>query len=496
MTQTIQLSKSQYLKGLQCPLSLWLAFYRRDIEPEQDPAREARLKEGREIGEWAKKLFPGGAEVKAAFFDPATGAAETRQLADAGKTIIFEATAIHPGDKSHARADILQKVAGTDSWDIIEVKGTTGVEDYHIDDVAFQYRVFMAAGYNIRGCFLMHINNQYVRQGDISPSALFLREDVTQTVLNNLEHTEQTVAQLLKLSPAHESKIEISKARCTKPFECAYTRHCWRDVPKHSIFDVLRGQKANDMVSQLGSYEIKSLPATAIPSGAKKADVLSHISNKVHVDKKNLEKFLQRIRYPLYYLDYETVRYGVPLFDDSRPYQQIPFQFSLHIEEEPGAELKHHSFLHQKRSDPRPAFIEALINLCGDHGTVVVYNQTFEETVNKQLADYQPMNGDEILAINSRMIDLYDPFQKRWLYHPQQHGSASIKSVLPAFTDLSYETMDISNGDDASQQYLQFIKNGLNTEAADLLWQNLGEYCKLDTFAMKVLLDIVAKHVA
>ncbi len=480
------------MRGKQCPLSLWYFKHRKDIPADIDPAREALFQAGREIGEWAKKRFPCGVEVHSAYSDPAAGAAETEVFIRDGQQVIFEATAIHPGDDSYARADILRKAG--DAWEIIEVKGSTDVEDYQLDDISFQYRVFNAAGYAIRRCFIMYINNQYVRNGEVDPDALFSLQDVTDAVLHLQPEIDGVTRRLLSLSPTLEPRVRIGR-HCGKPFKCDYVQHCWKSVPEYSIFDVLTGKKAEEMVESLGSYEVKSLPAKAVPSGLKKADVWSYINGEIYIEPDNLRGFLSEIEYPVYYLDYETVRSAVPLFDGSRPFQQIPFQFSLHIEEAPGAQLKHHPFLHKERSDPRTAFVESLISTCGNDGTVIVYNQPFEEGVNNHLAAHFPHYAADLLAINARMVDLYLPFRKRWLYHPQQQGSASIKKVLPAFTNLSYIGMNISDGDDASQKYYRFIKEGASDTAAETLWQDLDEYCGLDTYAMQVLLQAIREKI-
>lgn len=490
--KSLSISKSQFMRGKQCPLSLWYFKNRKDIPADVDPAREALFQAGREIGEWAKKRFTGDVEVHSAYSDPAAGTAETEAFVQGGQKIIFEATAIHPVDGSYARADIFRKVG--DVWEIIEVKGSTDIEDYQLDDISFQYRVFSAAGYVVRRCFIMHINNRYIRNGEIDPEALFSLQDVTDKVLHRQPEIDGVARSLISMSPASEPKIKIG-TRCGKPFKCDYVQHCWRAVPEYSIFDVLTGKKAEEMVESLGSYEVKSLPANAVPSGAKKADVWSYLNDDVYVEPDNLRGFLSNIEYPVHYLDYETIRSAVPLFDGSRPFQQIPFQFSLHIEDAPGAQLRHRPFLHKARSDPRAEFVERLIGVCGQAGTIIVYNQTFEEGVNKHLADHFPHHASALLAINARMIDLCSPFKKRWLYHPKQQSSASIKKVLPAFTDLSYEDMNISNGDAASQLYLGFIKDGLSADAAESLWRDLEAYCELDTYAMQVLLQTVRTKV-
>jgi len=491
MTRQIRLSKSQYVKGAQCALNLWYYRNRKDLAAPVDTSQQAAFDGGNEIGEWAKQYFPGGVEVKAEYFDVAGGIEATNAFIKSGHEVIFEATATHPGDGSYSRIDILQKTLGAEGWDLIEVKGSTSVKDYHLDDMAFQYRVFTGAGYKINHCFMMLIDNQYVRQGEIDPRRLFRLEDITRVVLGKQADVERKAAEISGvLDTSDEPQIKIG-AQCFKPFECGYVHHCWRNVPDYSIYNVYDAKKAEEIVENLGSYEVSSLPAEILPGGVKSRDVSSYISGNVYVEAENIRQFLASLKYPLYYLDYETIGPAIPLFDGTKPFQTIPFQFSLHVQDDADAELRHFEFLHKEQTDPRPALIEALIRSCGNTGSIVTYNQAFEQGVNEALMRNYPEFADDIAAINARMVDLLVPFRKRWLYHPDQHGSASIKKVLPAFTDLSYDGMGIGNGQDASMQYAMFVQGALSPEDQALLWQNLTAYCGLDTLAMKMLVDVL-----
>ena len=490
MTQPVQISKSQYVKGNQCPKALWFSLNRKDLTPPVDTAKQAIFDAGNEVGEWAKKYFPSGVEVTTPYYKAREGADATAAFVTAGHEAIFEATAIHP-DGTYSRIDILRKVPGTDTWDMIEVKGSTSVKDYHLDDMSFQYRVFTGAGYKINQCFMMLIDNTYVRKGDVEPKKLFKLTDITALVWAKQPEVEATAPELIKVSDSKdEPEVKIG-ARCFKPFECDYIHHCWAGVPDYSIYNVFDNKKADGVAESIGSYEVKSLPAEMIPTGRKGKDVNSHLSGEVYIEPDNIRRFLEGLQYPLYYLDYETIASAIPIFDGTRPFQTIPFQFSLHIEEAPGAELQHHEFLHKEQTDPRIAFIKALISLCGSSGSIITYNQPFEEGVNKGLMESFPVYAAGLAAINARMADLLLPFKNRWLYHPDQHSSASIKKVLPAFTDLSYDGMAIGNGQDASQQYLDFMQGKLTPGEAEKLWQGLIAYCGLDTFAMKALLDVL-----
>lgn len=492
----MSLSKSQYVKGCQCPKALWFSQNRIDLKPPVDTAQQAIFDAGNEVGDWAKKYFPGGVEVTAPFYDAAAGAAATKSLIAAGHTAIFEATAIHAQDGTHARIDILCKVPGTDTWDMIEVKGSTSVKEYHHEDMSFQYRVFTGAGLQINRCFMMLINNEYVRHGDVDVQQLFKLEDITFLVQEKQPEVDSVIPALdTTLASKEEPQAKIG-SRCFKPFDCDYIPHCWNGVPDYSIYNVISGKKADEVVESLGSYEVKSLPAHLMPKGSKGKDVQSYISGQVECNPEEIRKFLAALQYPLYYLDYETIASAIPIFEGTRPFQTIPFQFSLHIEETPGAELKHHEFLHKERSDPRPAFIEALIHFCGNAGSVIVYNMPFEKGVNEVLILDYPQHAVALTAINTRMVDLLVPFKNRWLYHPNQHSSASIKKVLPAFVpELSYDKLSINNGQDASQKYLEFIQGKVTSEKTQKLWDGLNEYCGLDTYAMKSLVDVLRQWI-
>jgi hypothetical protein len=485
------LSKSQYVKGAQCSLSLWYSRNRKDLTPPVDASQQAMFDAGNEIGNWAKKCFPNGVEVMAVHYAVTDGIQMTKDFIESRQNVIFEATAINPTDGTYSRIDILRRVEGTDTWDMIEVKGSTSVKDYHLEDMAFQYRVFTGAGYNINQCLMMVIDNQYVRDGDINPNKLFRLEDITRVVQGKQAEVERTLSGLSTVMQSSEEPIVKIGARCFRPFECGYMPHCWKAVPDYSIYNVYTKEKAEEIVENLGSYGVESLPPELRPTGIKGLDVQSYIDGEVYVEPENIRRFLNGLQYPLYYLDYETIGSAIPPFDGARPFQAVPFQFSLHVQDTPDAELKHFDFLHREQSDPRPAFIEALISLCGNAGSVVTYNQAFEEGVNKGLMVAFPDYKDQIQAINVRMVDLLVPFKKRWLYHPNQHGSASIKKVLPAFTKETYDGMGISNGLDASSQYANFMQNGLPDADSETLFKNLTEYCCLDTYAMKVLVDVL-----
>jgi len=485
------ISKTQYLKGLQCPKALWYYNNRKDLAPEIDAAKQALFDTGNTIGELAQHYFDNGITVTNEYWDIKGAILATKKYLDEGYEVIYEATAMHPGHGGYSRIDILRKIPDTNEWDLIEVKSSTSVKDYHIDDLSFQYHVFHHAGYKIRHCFLMHINNEYIRQGDLDPKVLLTSENITDEVLAKQDNLETLATQLVEIRNQEKEPDVAIGARCTKPFECDYKSHCWQHVPEYSIYNIFSAKKADQIYKTTGSFNISDVPDNLYPNGLKRIDLECYLNDVENFERDHIVSFLNELEYPLYYLDYETLFPAIPLFDGTRPYQQIPFQYSLHVQNEAGAETSHYEFLHKEISDPRYSFTESLISSCGNSGSVIVYNKGFEAGRNNELAEIYPEYASQLIAINERMVDLMLPFQNRYLYHPNQKGKYSIKNVLPTFTSLDYDGMEITDGGDASLQYFDFMNMKLMEQDNETLWDALYRYCKLDTFAMVELIAVL-----
>ena len=483
------LSKSRYLKGQQCELALWYALHPKSLKAAFDMSRQQSIALGHELGELAKQSFPGGVEVVEKYWNIHGAVQKTQEFIAAGQTVIFEATAINQATNTNARIDVLKKVPGSDEWDMIEVKGSAGVKDYHLEDMAFQYHVFTGAGYKIRNCQIMIVDTSYVRAAKLDIKKLFKLEDITQTVKNMLGKIPAKTAELHDvMGAADEPKVDIG-AQCNKPFSCEYKDHCWKDVPLYSVFNVLAKEKAAEVAKQVGGYEITRIPLNQIPRGGKTIEVECHKTGKPYVDQAKIRGFLNQLVWPVRYLDFECVsNMAVPPFKNLRPYQQIPFQFSVDVQDNENAGPVHREFLHKRRTDPRKAFVKKLIKLCGDKGSIVVYSKDYESKRNEELAQCFPEYKDQLLAINARMVDLLVPFRSRWLYHPAQNGSASLKAVVPAWTKLSYQDMQIAGGMQATEAYAEFIKRPKTPAERQKLWNDLLAYCGMDTHVMVELI--------
>ncbi len=487
-----RISKSQYLKGLQCPKALWLYRHRPDLAPEIPDSKQQIFDQGNEVGILAQQYFTGGIEIAEQFFEIDKAIASTELHVQKGSGTIYEATACSP-DGAYSRIDILRKVSGLDQWDLIEVKQSTGVKDYHLDDMALQRYAFEKAGYYIRNSYLMHINGSYVRFGPLNLQELFAMEDCTMLISDKISDIPARIDTLLKIiSSDNEPSIEIG-AHCQTPFECEYCHYCWHHIPDYSVYNIFRGTKLEQLLDQ-GITEISEIPEDFDFTPRQAIDINAYKNQEIRVDKNAIREFLSSLVYPLFYLDYETIFPPVPLFDNTSPYQQIPFQFSLHIQETPGGEARHIEFLHTESSDPRPHFVQKLTASLTGNGSVVVYNKTFEARINNELGYAFPQYADALKNINERMVDLLVPFRSRNLYHPSMQGSASLKSVLPAFVpELNYDDLEISDGTMASIMYMQCLKNAVPEEQKSRIYKNLRDYCRLDTLAEIKLVDVLKR---
>lgn len=491
MKKISRISKSQYIKGMQCQKALWFYRNRPELMPEISENQQALFNAGYEVGELAQKCFNNGIEIIEEYYKISEAIKSTEKAISDGYETIYEATACSD-DGAFSKIDILNKVCGTDSWDLIEVKMSTSVKDYHINDMALQRYAFTGAGYKIRKSILMHINNQYVRYGGLDVNMLFQLEDRTEAVTKRMEDVKDNVIRFINMINSDKEPVMEPGDHCYFPFECDYTYHCMSHIPDYSVYNIFRrGIRLNALIDK-GILEINDIPDNFNSTDRQYIDIDSFKNNRIYKNKDGIAAFLNAIEYPLYFLDYETINPAVPLFDNSRPYQQIPFQYSLHVQQEKNGKTEHIEFLHTGKEDPRPTFIKSLIANCGDKGSVIVYNKAFEQRINNELAIAFQEYETALENISDRMVDLLVPFRSRLIYHPEMKSSASLKSVLPAFVkDISYDDLEIADGGTASQLFLSCVKDAVSEDEKKKIYKNLREYCSQDTLAEVRLLEVL-----
>uniref|UniRef100_UPI003217689E DUF2779 domain-containing protein n=1 Tax=uncultured Draconibacterium sp. TaxID=1573823 RepID=UPI003217689E len=490
-TKTHTLSKSAFIRGLQCHKSLYLKKHHPELEDKVSESQQAIFDKGTNVGVLAQQLFPGGVDL-GEFIPSDFGRvlSETSKLIGEGQTVIYEA-----GFKSNyliCFIDILVKRDG--KWYAYEVKGSTSVSDVYLWDTAFQYHVITSTGIELEDISVIHLNNLYVRRGELNVNELFTTVSVLKDIIPLQSHVKSNVNQIQKiLNSGSIPNIDIG-THCNDPYGCSFTGFCWKGIPDYSVFNIsrLKADKKFNLYNQ-GILEINDVPEEYPLSENQQLQVLSEKTGNSKIDKVQIRKFVEQFNYPLYFLDFETFQSPVPKFDESRPYQQITFQYSLHIADTLDGDLIHKGFLAETEGDPRIALIKRLIEDLEYTGDIVVFNKSFEITRLKEIARDFPEYKDKIELIIERVVDLMVPFSRKWYYTPDMKGSYSIKLVLPALVPgFGYENLNINKGDLASLAF-ERLYSETDESIISKTRQDLLEYCKLDSLAMVEILKVLQK---
>ena len=483
-----RLSKSTFIRGLQCEKSLYLYKHHYKLKDPTPSSLQAVFDQGTNIGLLAQELFPNGVDASPeSYFKMYESIGKTLDFINKGETIIYEAT--FQFNDVLAALDILVK--DDEGWKAYEVKSSTSLSETNVKDAAIQYYTIKNSGIDLKDISIVYINNQYTKDGELDIHQLFTIESVYDQVLDFLPRIPNEVRRLKNVIESPEvPQIDIGP-HCSDPYDCDFKGTCWKHIPDYSVFDIanLRSKKKFDLynkgvitLNQIDLGETSLNPSQVL-------QVQSEINGTSHIDIEEIKNFTDGLNYPLYYLDFETIGPAVPKYNGIRPYQQLVFQYSLHIQKTPSSELEHREYLADPLQDPRIGFIEQLIQDCGSKGDVLVYNIGFERGKLNDLIEVFPEYSYELRGIVNRLKDLMIPFKQKWYYTPEMRGSYSIKAVLPALVpELSYNDLDIKEGGAASNTFLSMV-NGTFEGDVEEIRNQLLEYCKLDTFAMYKILD-------
>jgi len=472
------LSKSKYISGLQCLKLLWVQINDPSRLPPTPPGTQNVFDQGHEVGFLAQKLFPGGILLQSEDFGK--NLKETKASLNLRKPI-FEAG--FSANRLYCRVDVLNPSA-KDAWDIVEVKSTNSVKEEQLEDVAFQRHTCRTAGLKINRCYVMHLNGDYVRHGEIDLDQLFVMEDVTDQLDAHAIGLEERIAGMLDaVSLPVCPEISIG-GHCTSPFGCPLKDECWAYLPEHNVFTMNRlGSKAEDLLAK-GILDIKDIPVDFPMNVKQQIQQQCVVCGKPHIKPSEIKGFLDTLEYPLHFMDFETFETAVPMFDNLSPHQPITFQFSVHIIESLESVPLHISYLGEGKGDPRPGFLSELKKAIGAKGSIVVYNQTFEKTRLKELASTFPEYEEWVEGMLERITDLLVPFRNFSYYHPAQKGSASLKKVMPAVTGVSYDDLEIGEGQMASLKYMEAEFGDIPEEDRQAIRTGLEVYCGQDTGGM------------
>jgi predicted RecB family nuclease len=484
------ITKSRYLAGMQCLKRLYLTAYSPELAEQRDESDQAIIDQGQEVGLLAREMFPGGVVVDARNREEAIRA--TRELtANPAVLAIFEGAFEHRD--VFVRVDILHR-RPDQRWRLIEVKSTTDAKDHHLDDVAIQHRVVTRSGVDLAASCLAHVNRDYVYQGGpIDVHRFFKIRNLTQQVEAVQPEVSIQLRSEFRILAMSEAPQIAAGRQCNDPFTCEFFDHCNSPLPDDHILRLPRIHAST--VAKLVALGVQSIHD--IPENYPLTERLRRACANVQMRKPwygpDLKDELGKLKYPLYFADFETINPAIPRFVGMRCYDQIPFQWSVHVQRQPGAAPEHFEYLAADRNDPRPAFISSLCDALGDRGSIVVYHQQFESQRLSDLASWLPESSGRIARIQRRLWDLL-PIVRDHVYHPAFAGSYSLKSVLPALVpEMTYEGMEVADGQIAGLAWESFI-NGNSSEAErQRTSKALLDYCSQDTLGMLMVLKVVSE---
>ncbi|MBI4178178.1 DUF2779 domain-containing protein [bacterium] len=469
------LTKSKYMNGRQCLKLLWYAANDTSVFPPLGASTRALFDQGNEINIHARQVFPGGILIpQNAGFSAALTA--TRKAVEK-RVPVFEASVSH--DQLFARVDVLRP--GETGWHLIEVKSSTQVKDEHLEEVAFQKLLCDRAGIPIEKCFVMHVDNTYVRRGGVEPSKLLALQEVTRPVGKLIGKVDGYIEEMRSRMQAPRAPDVPIGGHCNAPYACPLKSMCWAGMPEHHVFTLKIGGSLSEELFKAGILDIKDIPDGIELTPHQAIQVACRRSETPHVDPGSLKTFLDEWIDPLYLLDFETLSPAVPAYDLSSPYEQVPFQYSLKRVSRKRREDSSWEYLHEGCADPRPEVLRRLKREIGPEGTIIAYNSKFEIKVLRSAAVAYPEYGDWVESLVPRFSDLYQPFRNFHYYNPSQLGSASLKVVMPALTGKSYSSLEIGAGDLASREFCRITFGDADDTDCRKVRDALIRYCRQDT---------------
>jgi len=446
--------------------------------------------QGHLIGDLAHQLYPDGVNLHTE--NIGENLTETKSSLRLRKPL-FEAG--FSGNRLYCRVDILNP-AIDESWDIVEVKSTNDVKDEQLYDVAFQRHCCQLNGLKINHCHIMHLNRGYIKQGDIDPQQLFTLEDVTDRLGEYTNDLEKRITEMLAVIDSDKCPEMAIGRHCNDPYDCLLQQECWKHLPEHHVMTLYSGKKLGEDLIAQGILNICDIPEDVALNGKQQIQKHCVICGEPHIDEEQIKDFLKGLKNPLYFMDFETFATGIPIYDGTSPYKNIPFQFSLHVITKPGAMAEHYEFLAEGKDDPRPGFLAQLKQNIGPKGSILVYYAAFEKSRLKEMAAAFPEYQEWVDSINDRIVDLNVPFRDFSYYHPQQLGSASLKHVLPALTDLTYDGMEIGEGTMASLKFMEAAFGTISDAERQKIRTDLLTYCGQDTGGMIEIINKLDQIVA
>lgn len=487
------LSKTKLLRGYRCSKNIYLTIHEPKLEVPIAPDMQALFDQGNVVGEESRKRFPGGVLIDNKPWDFFGSLKRTRELLAEGVETIYEAAFEHKG--CYARADIIQYSAVSQKWKMYEVKSSTKLKPEHIDDIALQSWIMTNAGLDLEEINLLHLNRECIYP---NLDNLFHAENITEQVFSSLDHIEPRLNDIFSIIKRSSVPDVDIGSHCLAPNECGFKNHCWQEksIPELGVFNL---PQIKDKKWELYAQGIISLDDTRLSGLTSLQERVVEVfkSKKRHINSDGIKEAVAGWKFPLVFLDFETINPAIPRYDGCGPYKQVPFQFSVHTLDSIDSELKHIEFLHSTKDDPRPSLIPALIQACEGEGSVVAYYGKFESDRIAELIEFSPEHQTKLQAIIDRIVDPL-PIIRENVYDNEFRGSFSLKYVAPAIlgNEHSYQGMDVADGSAAQRAFEELISEDTSPDRKQELKDGMLAYCKKDTLVMVELVKWLYEQAA
>jgi len=483
----MRISKSKFMAGVQCLKRLYLQVHEPKLATQPNGANEAVIEQGHAVGLLARELFPGGIEV-----DSSDGLGQairsTKELvANPEVPAIFEGAFEYQG--VIVKTDILQR-RNENHWRLVEVKSTADLKEHHLEDVAIQSYVLSRSGLKLASVWLAHVNRAYVLAGEaVDPRQFFLLRNLTRRAQQLQPALTFQLRSQFRVLAMPEAPDLPTGPHCTNPVTCEFFDRCNPPLPTDHVGYLPRlHASAMEQLEELGVESVHDIPADFELSEIQRRACDTMQTGQPWFSAELKGEF-ESLKYPLYFMDFETVNPAIPRFRGMHPYDHLPFQWSVHVQRKPDVAPEHFEFLAMDSSDSRPAFISSLCEALGEQGNIVVYNEQFESQRLWELASWLPEYTQRIRDIQSRLWDLL-PVVRKHVYHPAFGGSFSLKAVLPALVpEMTYEGMDVPNGQAAGLAWQAIIGGSCSEAERQSKRRALLDYCGQDTLALVKLVE-------
>lgn len=480
----IYLSKTDFKEYLICNKCLWLKKKRPEdyVEGEISAFLKKLIKDGYEVESYFQKLFNTGISISGPKEELIK---KTKKLLEEKKTI-FQAT-FETEDGLFAKIDVLEFDKENNNWNLYEVKSgseiKTDLKHNHIKDITFQKIVLEKSGIEIGKSFIIHLNKEYIRKGGLNLNELFVFNEVSEEIASIKKETADEIQKALESLKIDD--IDLNGCGCiyrSSGQRCDCFKFFNPEIPDYSTANIFKGKKLESLVND-NIFDIKDIPDDFKATEKQQIKIDLQKTNQPQIDTVSINKTLSELKYPLYFLDYETFGKPIPLLDGYKPSQQMVFQYSLHVLNDNG-NLEHFEYLASDLESATKELLKSLESNIGPTGNILVWNESFEKGKNNELAQLHPEFEDFLNDVNSRVFDLMKIFKTDYLL-PEFKGSASIKNVLPVMVpELSYNELNVQNGTMAIEAWGKTIFEDVSEKEKEGIRKNLLKYCELDTLAM------------